>query len=38
MEHPNIREQMGKAAKESVKRFEVNDIMQKWKKLYLSIV
>jgi glycosyltransferase involved in cell wall biosynthesis len=34
MEHPEVREQMGRAAKESVKRFSVTSVMQKWKQFY----
>ena len=36
MEHPELREQMGKAAKESVKRFSVDSVMEKWKQFYLT--
>lgn len=38
MEHPGVREQMGKAAKESVKRFSSDAIMNKWKNLYSQIL
>lgn len=34
MEHPEVRERMGEAARESVKRFSVETIMEKWRKLY----
>jgi glycosyltransferase involved in cell wall biosynthesis len=34
MEHPEVREQMGRAAKESVKRYSVDSVMQKWKQFY----
>ena len=34
MEHPEARERMGEAARESVKRFSVETIMEKWRKLY----
>ena len=34
MEHPEVRERMGQAAQESVKRFSVETIMEKWRKLY----
>ena len=34
MEHPEVREEMGKAAQESVKRFSEESVMQKWKDFY----
>ncbi|MBQ9561723.1 MAG: glycosyltransferase family 4 protein [Prevotella sp.] len=37
MEHPEERERMGRAAKESVKRFSQEEIMSKWKKLYCQL-
>lgn len=37
MEHPEVREQMGKAAKESVKRFSVDNVMQKWEQFYNAL-
>jgi len=37
MEHPEVREQMGRAAKESVKRFSEELVMKKWKQFYESL-
>lgn len=37
MEHPEVREEMGRAAQESVKRFSFETIMAKWKKLYEEV-
>lgn len=37
MKHPKERERMGKAAKERVKRFDVEAIMQKWEDLYSEL-
>ena len=37
MEHPDVREQMGKAAKESVKLFSVDSVMAKWHDFYRNI-
>lgn len=37
MEHPEVRERMGKAAKESVKRFSRDRIMNEWKSFYLHL-
>lgn len=37
MEHPEERERMGLAAKESVKRFSQEEIMSKWKSLYSQL-
>ena len=37
MEHPEEREKMGRAAKESVKRFDKETIMSQWKKLLTEL-
>ena len=37
MAHPEVRSQMGKAAKESVKRFSQENIMNKWKDIYSQL-
>ncbi len=37
MEHPEERERMGKAAKEAVKRFSRDRIMNEWEKFYFQL-
>ena len=37
IEHPEVRERMGNAAKESVKKFSQEEIMNKWKILYSQL-
>jgi glycosyltransferase involved in cell wall biosynthesis len=37
MEHPEEREKMGRAAKESVKRFDKEKIMNQWKELLTEL-
>ncbi len=37
MKHPEIREQMGKAAKERLKRFSKEEVMNRWKSLYYQL-
>jgi glycosyltransferase involved in cell wall biosynthesis len=37
MEHPEVREQMGRAAKETVKRFSQEETMKKWKNFYSQL-
>lgn len=38
IEDENLRFQMGKAAQESVKKYEIEGIMKKWDKLFLEVV
>lgn len=37
MEDENLRIQMGASAQESVKKYEIDSIMQKWNKLFLDV-
>ena len=38
MRHYELRKEMGTQAKENVKRFSVENIMEKWNDLYKSLV